>query len=220
MQRGDHLVSSRIGYTHHGLYLGQQQVIHYTGLSNDNHSGQIEITNLETFSTGKGCSVMPAHLRLYDAEESIARAYQRLGENNYNLLFNNCEHFVTWCLYGLQTSQQVNKAIASGIAIHALASGAALPALKEAARHTTDKLQQEGVVRLASHAASAPACMGKTAISTTVGLAAGAGISTGAGSVLATGLVAASAAPLALTVATGAVVGYGVSKLIDWAWGD
>ncbi|WP_439839782.1 lecithin retinol acyltransferase family protein [Aeromonas caviae] len=28
-QPGDHLVSPRAGYQHHGLYLGDHQVIHY-----------------------------------------------------------------------------------------------------------------------------------------------------------------------------------------------
>lgn len=31
LQRGDHLVSSRLGYSHHGLYVGNNQVIHYQG---------------------------------------------------------------------------------------------------------------------------------------------------------------------------------------------
>jgi cell wall-associated NlpC family hydrolase len=30
-QSGDHLVSPRTGYQHHGLYLGDHQVIHYQG---------------------------------------------------------------------------------------------------------------------------------------------------------------------------------------------
>ena len=29
MQAGDHLVTFRMGYTHHGLYLGNKEVIHY-----------------------------------------------------------------------------------------------------------------------------------------------------------------------------------------------
>ncbi|WMX36652.1 lecithin retinol acyltransferase family protein [Aeromonas caviae] len=31
-QPGDHLVSPRAGYQHHGLYLGDHQVIHYQGV--------------------------------------------------------------------------------------------------------------------------------------------------------------------------------------------
>jgi hypothetical protein len=37
----------------------------------------------------------------------VHRAYTRLGERHYNLLFNNCEHFATWCKTGRTESQQV-----------------------------------------------------------------------------------------------------------------
>ena len=29
MQAGDHLISPRPGFTHHGLYVGNNEVIHY-----------------------------------------------------------------------------------------------------------------------------------------------------------------------------------------------
>ena len=35
----------------------------------------------------------------------------RIGEQNYNLLFNNCEHFATWCKTGRHHSAQVNSVI-------------------------------------------------------------------------------------------------------------
>ena len=35
----------------------------------------------------------------------------RLGEQNYNLLFNNCEHFATWCKTGRHRSVQVDGVI-------------------------------------------------------------------------------------------------------------
>ena len=35
----------------------------------------------------------------------------RLGEQNYNLLFNNCEHFATWCKTGRHSSGQVDSVI-------------------------------------------------------------------------------------------------------------
>ena len=34
-----------------------------------------------------------------------------LGEQNYNLLFNNCEHFATWCKTGRHRSGQVDSVI-------------------------------------------------------------------------------------------------------------
>jgi len=39
-----------------------------------------------------------------------------LGENSYNLVTNNCEHFVSWCIYGVSTSQQIRNVLsAAGI---------------------------------------------------------------------------------------------------------
>mgnify|MGYP006326285161 CR=1 FL=1 len=36
----------------------------------------------------------------YSPTEIIERARLRLGENRYNVIFNNCEHFVRWCRCG------------------------------------------------------------------------------------------------------------------------
>ena len=41
----------------------------------------------------------------------IERAKSRLGESDYNLVFNNCEHFATWCKTGLGESLQVQTVI-------------------------------------------------------------------------------------------------------------
>ena len=35
-----------------------------------------------------------------EADDAWRRAEARIGEKEYNLLFNNCEHFVTECLTG------------------------------------------------------------------------------------------------------------------------
>src|ERR1051325_5876502 len=37
----------------------------------------------------------------------IRRALTKLGENDYHLLFNNCEHFKNWVLHGNSHSKQV-----------------------------------------------------------------------------------------------------------------
>lgn len=38
----------------------------------------------------------------------ISRAESRLGEANFDLYFNNCEHFASWCKTGISNSHQVN----------------------------------------------------------------------------------------------------------------
>ncbi|VDL80059.1 unnamed protein product [Nippostrongylus brasiliensis] len=36
----------------------------------------------------------------------VERATMKLGEGNYNIVSNNCEHFVKWCRYGNSISRQ------------------------------------------------------------------------------------------------------------------
>ena len=40
-------------------------------------------------------------------EAVVARAKRRLGEGGFDFLFNNCEHFATWCKTGRSASRQV-----------------------------------------------------------------------------------------------------------------
>lgn len=199
MERGDHLISPRTGYSHHGLYLGRNQVIHYTGFSNGRHKGTIAITSLEEFCQGEGFTIQSYPFRLYGHEESAQRALSRLGEDWYDILLNNCEHFVTWCVLGLHASHQVNAAVMATMAAHAL--------LKESATAT------------AGHQLAT--VIGKEAATRTVGAVTGMALgstTTSAATTALVGLTATPAAPLVAALATGAVVGFGVTKLVDWIW--
>lgn len=88
-------------YEHHGIDCGDGTVIHYR-----KPSETIERTSLRTFSKGK-----PVYIRSYPVryipETTIQRGESRLGERKYNLLFNNCEHFATWCVTGVSDSRQI-----------------------------------------------------------------------------------------------------------------
>ena len=44
---------------------------------------------------------------LYTPEETVQRAYEKIGEEEYNLVTNNCEHFALWCKTGIAESHQV-----------------------------------------------------------------------------------------------------------------
>ncbi len=98
----DHLYVQRPQFTHHGLYIGSGQVIHYTG-GFESGGGAIRTDSLETFANGfqimaKGKDESPIK---FSQNEAISRAYTRLGESEYNIVTNNCEHFVRWCRYGV-----------------------------------------------------------------------------------------------------------------------
>lgn len=110
---GDHLVSPRLGFRHHGLYLGQGRVIHYAGGTSASSSGAgatdgIECVSLAEFAQGRRITVIP-HLRpRYSPDDAVLRAYRRQGEQSYHPAFNNCEHFVQWCIEGVSHSPQVS----------------------------------------------------------------------------------------------------------------
>ena len=48
-----------------------------------------------------------ADFPLYSPEETLKRARSRLGERNYDLADNNCEHFALWAKTGISGSSQV-----------------------------------------------------------------------------------------------------------------
>ncbi|WP_448645106.1 lecithin retinol acyltransferase family protein [Pseudomonas mediterranea] len=104
---GAHLISLRRFYLHHGIYLGGADVAHYSGFSGSLRAGPIEVTDLEHFANGKPVWMLQEPCK-YSSEEIADRARSRLGEAQYRLLFNNCEHFCSWCVSGNSYSAQVD----------------------------------------------------------------------------------------------------------------
>lgn len=47
--------------------------------------------------------------RIFSDKETVERAMSRLGEDKYNLVTNNCEHFAIWCKTGLSESMLVKQ---------------------------------------------------------------------------------------------------------------
>jgi hypothetical protein len=89
-------------FLHHGIDLGDGSVAHYL------EGREILRSPLAEFSRGEPVGEVP-----YPAAScspvgvTLRRAMGRLGEQNYNLLFNNCEHFAHWCKTGRHRSAQV-----------------------------------------------------------------------------------------------------------------
>jgi hypothetical protein len=113
-RRGDHLRADRPGgYHHDGIYLGNEQVIHLTGIAGEGKAGaRVRIDPLQVFASGGPVTVRP-YAGNHDPDAIIARALSRLGEGDYHLLFNNCQHFARWCATGDRVSDQVDAAAAS-----------------------------------------------------------------------------------------------------------
>lgn len=134
--RGDVLEVSRTHFTHYGIYLGDNRVAHLMpdillALTSDKERTQkvvsnkrllpgvickvasIRVDTVEDFAYG--ADILVNHLdetlkkKSLLNEEVARRAEQQLGLTPYSLLWNNCEHFVTYCRYGSPISPQAEK---------------------------------------------------------------------------------------------------------------
>jgi hypothetical protein len=104
---GAHLTSPRRGFVHHGVYVGNGQVIQYSGFERLLRKRPIELVSLADFTRGRGFAVVSAASTHYTGIACVVRARSRLGENRYRIFSNNCEHFVEWCVCGKSRSRQV-----------------------------------------------------------------------------------------------------------------
>jgi hypothetical protein len=126
-------------YVHYGIYVGNNEVIHFTNLiesfnPSDNSIMKTDLSHFLKGATnffvlfpnnrkkikimspppsssfiGKPSNVSLQHtFHLYSPEETVNRAYSKIGRKGYNLLVNNCEHFAIWCKTGQYVSLQIN----------------------------------------------------------------------------------------------------------------
>src|ERR1700719_1635538 len=106
---GAHLTTSRRGYTHHGVYVGDGRVVHYSGLSDSWQCGPVEEVSVARFSAGREARIVVHPTALFSQEEIVRRARSRLGENGYRLLTNNYDHFCNCCATGVSHSRRVER---------------------------------------------------------------------------------------------------------------
>lgn len=109
---GAHLETSRVGYEHHGVYVGNGKVVHYAGFCRRWRPDPVEEVTLFGFSLGHTIRILEHPSCTYSPQEIVDRARSRLGERRYRLLTNNCEHFSNWCVRGLSQSHQAQRPVA------------------------------------------------------------------------------------------------------------
>ena len=102
---------------HYGLYLGDDKIIQY-GLAKDFLSTKKEdvkvlITSMDEFLNGKMALVriysLMDKIKKNSVKKSIQIAMDRLNEQKYDPINNNCEHFVNECVFNKHISSQVEK---------------------------------------------------------------------------------------------------------------
>ncbi|KAM9330440.1 lecithin retinol acyltransferase-like [Gastrophryne carolinensis] len=134
--RGDLLEVPRTLFVHFGIYLGNNRVAHLIpdilpAVSHNKAGIEKMVTNkrliagvlakvasvrvdtVQDFAYGSDIIVnhMDQHIRSkpLSTEEVAQRAEKLVGNTSYSLLWDNCEHFVTYCRYGVPVSFQTDK---------------------------------------------------------------------------------------------------------------
>ena len=108
---GDAVVADRGLYRHYGIYIGNDQVIHFgseEALELNPMKASVIMTSLKAFRGN--CPFWVAKQNRYPAfpsDQVVDNAKARLGERGYSILNNNCEHFANECKYGIKESRQV-----------------------------------------------------------------------------------------------------------------
>ncbi|KAL2098178.1 hypothetical protein ACEWY4_007385 [Coilia grayii] len=136
LTRGDLLEVQRSLFIHFGIYLGDNKVAHLmpdimpvltmnekkinTVVTNKRlilgciyKKASIRLDTVEDFAYGARIFVNTLDGRMKTqalTQEDVAqRAEKLVGDTPYSLLWNNCEHFATYCRYGSPVSQQTDK---------------------------------------------------------------------------------------------------------------
>lgn len=126
-KRGDHIRVCRMNgvYYHHGVYVSDAEVIHFTGDDDDSvldwSKAHVIKTSLARFLNGGKVEVKEyndSELQdLYPVEGIVNYARSCLGDGGYNLIFNNCEHFANSCTLGRFRSRQIENVFGGNMGI-------------------------------------------------------------------------------------------------------
>ena len=109
MALGDHLLISWGAYHHHAVDAGDGTVIQYGSGLGTGSIPVVEQVSISSWPAGRKIHVVSEVAR-FAPEQILDRARSRLGERDYCLLTNNCEHFVRWCRLGVARSDQSESA--------------------------------------------------------------------------------------------------------------
>src|SRR5258706_6242412 len=81
---GAHIVTPRRWYTHHGIYVGAGQVVHYQGLSSSLRRGRVAKVTLAEFAHGHPVRMHDEADVAYFGVQVVARASARPAEDAYD----------------------------------------------------------------------------------------------------------------------------------------
>ena len=118
-KKGDHIRVKRQLYYHHGIYVSDTEVIHFSGRNSDGildwENCEIIVTTLSEFLNGGRLEVRRylkcEKCKINDEDYIVQKAKSYIGKKGYNLFTNNCEHFANYCTMDKRVSEQVDKLV-------------------------------------------------------------------------------------------------------------
>jgi hypothetical protein len=93
--------------------MGDGKVIHFAGSIREKVDPVVHETDLSRFLKG-GILRRRDYKQRLPASETINIAREQLSDRSYSMVWNNCEHFATYCATGKKKSLQV-KRVLSGL---------------------------------------------------------------------------------------------------------
>ncbi len=112
---GAHIRVQVNGIYHHGIYVNDEEIIQF-GLPFDMMKPKEEVRILKSdiidFLQGGFLEVRvydKKEKRLKNKDEDIIKiAISKLGEDGYDIVHNNCEHFANYCVFNKKESKQID----------------------------------------------------------------------------------------------------------------
>uniref|UniRef100_A0A914YA22 LRAT domain-containing protein n=1 Tax=Panagrolaimus superbus TaxID=310955 RepID=A0A914YA22_9BILA len=134
------LIGTRIAYTHWAVYIGdigsEHFAVHLSTESSDfgkedkteirskltlnGSSAHVRSDPISHISAGCQCRInnsMDYRNKPFPPNIIYERAIYRLGSGGYNVIYNNCEHFVKECRYGSRESTQATLITSIGVGL-------------------------------------------------------------------------------------------------------
>lgn len=110
-KKGDIIRTKVKFYYHYGIFIDQDDIIQF-GLRDNSGVNPETIsvisTDIKTFCSDKNFQTaklsFKEKLKRKSVKKTVQTAKKSLGEKGYNILHNNCEHFVNKCVFGVAKS--------------------------------------------------------------------------------------------------------------------
>jgi len=117
-EKGDIIRIKTGSFYHYGIFVSEDEVIQFgypplPEYADKNDPPVVCAVDIDVF-----CSGRIAERAVYDRkerktarkpDETVSVARKRMGEGGYNILHNNCEHFVTGVVFGVPRCEQEEK---------------------------------------------------------------------------------------------------------------